>query len=163
MLTSAVFDDSLSRQRSLRQSLMVMLFSKEPFAVAFGKKLPPHNRLQAILAAMDSPSSSESPCKGWAKVEARIVVALWKTPLYIRCECGRRVCNPKYSKNLMIDNYSVLDGSTPHKRSISFCKDGIRDWGLVQDSAGKTASSLGMKSHIHCLHGFCTQVCFCLL
>ena len=37
VITSAVFDDSLSRQRSLRQSLMVMLFSKEPFAVAFGK------------------------------------------------------------------------------------------------------------------------------
>ena len=36
------------------------------------------------------------------------------------------------------------------------------DWVLVQDCAGKTASSNGMKSHIHCLHGFCTQVCFCL-
>ena len=36
-ITSVVFDDSLSRQRSLRQSLMVVLFSKEPFAVAFGK------------------------------------------------------------------------------------------------------------------------------
>ena len=38
-ITSVVFDDSLSRQRSLRQSLMVVLFSKEPFAVAFGNKV----------------------------------------------------------------------------------------------------------------------------
>ena len=42
-ITSAVFDDNLSRQPSLRQSLMVVLFSKEPFAVAFGKNQPQNN------------------------------------------------------------------------------------------------------------------------
>ena len=35
--TLAVFDDALWRQPSLQQSLMTVLFSKEPFAAAFGK------------------------------------------------------------------------------------------------------------------------------
>ena len=35
--TLAGFDDTLSRQPSLQQSLMTVLFSKEPFAAAFGK------------------------------------------------------------------------------------------------------------------------------
>ena len=49
MITSAVFDDNLSRQPSLRQSLMVVLFSKEPFAVAFGKKY--YGRLTGSLTS----------------------------------------------------------------------------------------------------------------
>ena len=36
--TSAAFDDTLSRQPSLQQSLMTVFFSKELFAAAFGKK-----------------------------------------------------------------------------------------------------------------------------
>lgn len=102
---------------------------------------------QAILAAMDSPSSSESPSKRWAKVEARTL----ETSLCIRCECGRRVCNPK--------TWWWIDWWLFRFRWVDSTQE---DRVLVQDCAGKTASSLGMISHIHCLHGFCTQVCFCL-